>query len=462
MAEEDEKVKIIAKINPNLKEPFWSHKLVYSSSSETLEPIYFWIIDFMESLGLSNEKLADNFSATPGGGFFSEMGAKSSRMQEEGMKILGAVNQVIKSIINIIYDLKEFEIRLGQYELSKSKNPLEKESGMMGLKQIWMDNVDIKRQTTSIKGMAAQFNYATLIDAFMAAKSLDDADKIDLNDRVKRILKQRLAEFFEWAKRSDIELKKRYEIERSYLKSQVATLKLYSKWVKPYLKAAEQLSMKQGTSPSLVSAFDTIVLELNILGTKKIKVKEEAVAKKLPPAFANIKTRDYFACVFVDFKFRGIPQRVGQQGHYAFGGKVEVDFKAYALNKDEIEKFKRELDKNDMSSLLAVSEDQVSESLEQLQEDLEHFLKEKKEEKKKSVTDTLLQALGLKSTPNQEKKIEKKKEEKKKIDIIKKDSYPEAIIRAYAQASAAGLCFKIFDIYKKAHGMASVSDMSPV
>jgi hypothetical protein len=445
----------IKKINPKITEPSWEHKLVYNSSSETLEPVYFWILDFMGKLGFKVEKIADNFSASPGGGYFSEMSSKATKVQEEGMKILGAVNQVVKSIINIVYDLKEFEIRLHQYDLSNSKNKEEAESGVLGLKQIWMDNVDLKRGRGSINQMSYELNFATLRDAFMAAKTIQDVDKMDLNDRVKRVLKPRLAEFLEWAKRSEKEMSKRFEIEKNYLKSQVATLKMYARWVKPYLRAAEQLAMKQGTGrePDLVSAFNTMVLELAVLGKNEIDVKKEALAKTLPPSFKDIKARKYYSCVFVDFMFRGIPQRASQAGHYVFGGKVEVTFKAYALNEEEIQKLFQELEKEDFSDVLGVAETQVTASLEQIHEDIDHFLKgDEEKEEPKTMWQSFLDFLSGK----QKKKEEKKKTEKKEIGEIKKDSYPESWIRAHAERVAADLCFKLYDIYKKAHGMASV------
>lgn len=451
---------IIKKVNPKITEPSWQHTLVYNSSSETLEPIYFWILDFMGKLGFKVEKIVDNFSATPGGGYFSEISGKATRMQEEGMKILGAVNQVIKSIINIVYDLKEFEIRLHQYDLANSKNKDEAESGVLGLKQIWMDNVDIKRGRGSINQMSYELNFATLRDAFMAARTLQDVDKMDLNDRVKRVLKPRLAEFLEWAKRSEKEMRKRFEIEKNYLKSQVATLKMYARWVKPYLRAAEQLSMRQGTGrePDLVSAFNTMVLELCILGKGNVDIKKEVLAKNLPPNFKDIKTRKYHPCVFIDFMFRGIPERASQSGHYVFGGKVEVNFKAYALNEHEIDKLFQELEKEDLSDVLKVAETQVTASLEQIQEDIDHFLKGDEQEKKENKTmwQSFLDFLGGKQA-----KKEKEKKEKKEITETKKDSYAESWIRAYAERVAADLCFKVYDVYKKAHGMASVTEMGP-
>ena len=66
-----------------------------------------------------------------------------------------------------------------------------------------MDNVDIKRGRGSINMMAQDLQFVTLRDAFMTVKTLKDVDKIDLNDRVKRILKPRLAEFLEWKTRSE-------------------------------------------------------------------------------------------------------------------------------------------------------------------------------------------------------------------------------------------------------------------
>ena len=80
--------------------------------------------------------------------------------------------------------------------------------------------------------------------------------------RVKRILLPRIQEFNIWIEQSEKELRKRYEIERTYLKSQVNSLKLYSRWAKPYLKAAQQLEMQEkGREPALVKSFNTILLE---------------------------------------------------------------------------------------------------------------------------------------------------------------------------------------------------------
>ncbi len=449
---ENEVDKLISKICPRYNDtrgakpepsPAWQHRLVYDSTSEQLEPIYFWLVDFArETLGWVNmEKLVDNFSASPGGGYFSEVGAKATKMQEEGMKIMGTVNTLIRTIINLIYDLKDFEIRITQYDqANQAKDKKMKEAGLLALKNIWLDKVDMpQRGRGSIHQMTYELGYTTLRDAFMTASSLIDVDKMDLNDRVKRVLKPRLAEFFAWKDRSEKELKKRFDIERAYLKSEVSALKLYTRWAKPYLKNAEDLRMRAGTarSPDVVNAFNTMLLELTVMGKKTTNVKESAneMEYPLPKAFKRYKERrKYHPILMLTITFRGIPYRT-PQGHYVFGGRVEVYFRAYSLNDDELAVLDKELEKSDLGIAMNLVEDTTDASLKQLQEDLDHFISDENKPYKP--------------------KEEEKKGTKYEIGKIPKDNYEESIIRRLGEMKAAKACFKLYDIFKKSKGMAS-------
>lgn len=426
-------------------------KLVYDSTSETLEPLYFWILDKMTEQVGKPDKLVDNFVSSPGSGHFSELMGKATKMQEEAMKIMQTTGILIKSMIQIIYDLKDFKIRLSQYDSALSKDPLEKEAALLALKQIWMDNVDIKRGAGSINALTTgQLNFVTLRDSFMAANSLEDVKKLDLNDRVKRILEPRLLEFFKWRELSERELRKRYEIEKTYLRNQLNSLKLYTRWAKPYLKAANELEQKSSREPGLVKAFNTIVFELTLFSAGKMDSFNLAANKRIPEAFKDIKfKRKYYQCVLVDFYFRGIPQRVGN--NYVFGGRAEVTFRAYALNDEEIAFMKKMLDDSDLNDALKLVSGMTDESIKALQEDIDYFLKEEERiEKEKPKNDNPFAALfGL---------GKKKKEEKKELVLssIKPDAYVEKFLRKYADYEARVSCFKTFDQYKKAHGMASM------
>jgi len=456
-------------VKPKVAEDgFEEHKITYNSSTETLEPVYFWIVEKMGELAGKPEKLIDTFTSSPGSGHFSEMGMKATQMQDQASKILGSVNTVIKSIVNIMYDLKEFKIRLEQYSAANSKNKDEREAGILSLKQIWMDNVDVKRGRGSINMLAQDLNFVTIRDAFMIADSESSIDKLDLNDRVKRILKPRIQEFFNWKELSGKELKKRYDIERTYLKSQVSSLKLYTRWARPYLRAASLLEQKESKNVSLVTAFNTILMELTLFSSKEFDsdaLQNAVLNKNLPMAFHNLKLkRKYYSCVLTELVFTGIPQRMGQ--HYTFGGKAEIIFRAYSLNEQEIALLKKKLEESDMNEAMTLVQGTTDESLKVLQEDIDSFLKEEDDEKKAASkgedTNPFAALFGLAEKKKDGSKEAKKEAEKKKeeeLNNIKPDKYIEQMVRAMCETSARESCFKIYDIYKKAHGMASHPDI---
>jgi hypothetical protein len=435
------------------------HSLGYDSPSETLEPIYFFILDIMNNLELGAEKLVDNFSSSPGSGHFSELMGRATAMQQQGSKVLADIGIVMRGMLQIIYDLKEFRTRLQSYTDLKSKDKNTSNAARHSLKQIWLDKVDIIKGNSSISMMARQLGFETIFDVFLVAKDAKDADKLDLNDRVKRVVKSRIEEFNIWVRESEKELRKRYELERNYLKSQVNSLKLYARWAKPYLKAAQQLEMKEfGREPALVKVFNTILLELTLFGKSKINMESAILQEDLPWDFKKLKIkRDYFSCVLVSFRFRGIPQRVAQRGDYVSGGKAEVKFTAYALNSDEIEKFNKELGKEDVEDVLKLIEGTTTESLGQLQKEIDFFLEEKDESETKKSKDGSNPFLALIGHYNEkEKPKETKKETKKEEKKLRLDNWVEKThIRKLAITKAEETAFLLFDIYKKAHGMAS-------
>ncbi|MCW8965269.1 MAG: hypothetical protein OQK82_01080, partial [Candidatus Pacearchaeota archaeon] len=448
--------------------PDTQHKIIYDSASETLEPIYFYVIDLMENdFGLGPvEKLVDNFTSSPGSGHFGELGQRATIMQQQAGKIMGDINTVLRSVLNIIYDLKEFKIRLQSYEDLKDKD--KREGALLSLKQIWMDKVDAMKGNSSIKAMAlSQAGFQTLIDAFLVIKdeSLKDSkgNELDLNERVKRILRPRIADFNAWVKHSKEELVKRYKLEKNYLRSQNNSLRLYSRWVKPYLLASQQLENSQiggARNPSLVKTFNTILLELCIMGKQKLNIAGEAASGNISPEIVKIKTnRDFYNLIFIDFNFRGIPQKVSQQS-YAFGGRAEVTFTCYTLNQDELDKFEQELKKSETEDVLKLIEGATTESLEQLQKEIDYFLNEKSEEeekqKNKDTSNPFLALLGVYNKKDKKTKEEDKKEKPKVIDKIKSDSWSEnKFLRPLATSKGKETTFSLFDVYKKSHKMES-------
>src|SRR3989344_4020102 len=260
-----QEIKKDALVKLDINEP-GEYNITYDSMSEGLEPIYFWLLDFMRGtaptgLGLEVKKLDEAFEASVSSGYYGEMGSRASIMEDRAMKIMGTVNTVIRSIINLMYDLKEFRIRIDNY---------------------------------------------------------------DLNSRVKVILKRKFQEYNEWRKYSGDELRKRYNIEKAYLKSQVESLKLYTKWARPYLIAAQKLRMREFNSPDIVNTFNNMQMEISLFGKKE--VKPESVFEK----YKKIKFKNkYYSCLEVEFKFRTVPQslRTAAGSQYVHAGTTDMFFR---------------------------------------------------------------------------------------------------------------------------------------
>ena len=435
---------------PGHKNPIEKHNLIYDAFGGSLEPLYFWILDYMDKEAEKTAKLVDSFIASPGSSYFAEQGGRATRMQEEAMKMLGAANQVIKSILNIIYDLKEFKLRLEVYDGLNSEDKNKKSAARISAKQVWMDTVDLKKGNSSIKALAVGGgpNFVTLIDAFMVANSLEDVKKLDLNERVRRILEQRVSEFLRWIDESERELRKRFEIEKSYLRSQVSTVQLYARWAKPYLKAAHALEQTSSPSAALVNSFNTVIMELTLLGEWKDETIGYIGRGELPRFLKDAKRRAYYPLVIVDITFRTAPERASQGG-YGFRGRLEADFTSYALNEDEIKVLKAEIEKDDFGDVMKLIEGATSESLNQIQIDIDEFLseKEKEEKKEKSAENPFSALASIFKFKKQEKK------EGEKSISLKPDSDIETGIRSFEILEARKECRKLYDSFKKVHGM---------
>jgi len=459
-----------------IKSPTERHELVYDAPAEGLEPIYFWLLDTIPNLySKETYKLVDNFVSSPGSGHFSEMQGKATQMQQEVSRTMGNVNTVIKSVLNLVYDLKEFKLRLKPYEdyEKADSGSQEKFNWLLSLKQIWLDNVDIRKGRGSINALASgELDFVTLRDAFMALESIEQIKKkadekgaLDLNERVRRILQQRAQEFFDWIKESHNSLKQRFEIEKSYLRSQVSMLKLYSRWVKPYLKAAQKLEQNASSSAALVTAFNTVIFELALIASAEYKPGDDVDAEVLPAIFKklNPKPRDYFPILILEFEFRSIPQKVSQRGDWAFGGRAKITFTSYALNNQELEALKKEVEEDDVESVFKLIQGATDDSLIQIQDDLNEILKsdeekekEKKEKEKKQVSSDNTNPFSALFSGFSFKKKEPEEWTPKKP--IKPDNEYEKVIRSQAAIIARERCFVLFDILKKSKGMPSHPD----
>ena len=471
------------------------YTLIYDSFSEGLEPVYFWIVDFMRDnywgTGLEVKKTLDEFQGAVGSGFFGDLGTRAAIMQDRAMKMLTTINSVVRSLINILYDLKEFDQRLELYKDLHSNEAVKSNTARLALKQVWIDRVDIQRGRGSINMLTQQLQFVTLRDAFMAANSVEDVvggrgreEGMDLNERVKRILAPRVQEYLAWEKLSESELTKRYKIERSYLKSQVSALKLYSQWARPYLKAAQQLMSSDYRTADLVSIFNNMQLQVSLFGQKEIKpadiIPRTTIFTK--NKFANIKLpKKIYSCVEVTMTYRTIPHtitRTESGTHYTQGGRVSMKFRGFALDEDEA----KAVEKEELYQGLELIESMTKESLESMQDEINKYL-EQEEKGSEDPEERIKQLEELINSVSDKRAIQKYKKEIKELmkkigpekDNIftsltkgwKEISEPlrgvlkpkheikwiATLARDEAKKTSVRNAYTIYLVYKKSHGM---------
>jgi hypothetical protein len=458
---------IVRELVPLLtKKPLAEYHLVYDSFGEGLEPIYYWILDTMRDtgpsgLGLDVAKGVEEFEASASSGYLGEMGQRATQMQQKAAEYLGAINQVIKGIVQLLYDLREFELKIANYDDAVSDDASKKRNGINALKAIWMDQVDIKKGRGSINGLSTQdLGFITLRDGFFEVEDSTGINKdLDLNDRVKRILKMKLEDFETWRKYSEGEIKKRYHIERAYLKSQKGTLHLYASWLKPYLRTEAKLRGKHSKSPDIVSTFSTMENKLSLFGFKG--VKPGAVSDK----YAKIKLdNNYFSAVEVELNFRTVPQAVQGQGgrHYIHGGRVDIKFRGYALDEMEVEAIKSWEIQEDMKFL----DEYISESLVEIEEEIDRYIAPVEEKKETEKPHTIKQKLKAanKSNPFNDTMKDLKEiffpfklptiETRKKGDTQK--SYVDEKLKKILKSASKDLPLKLYNLYKKNHDMPAI------
>ena len=434
------------------------YNIVYDSIGEGIEPIYFWLLDFIQDkepsgLGMDEGfKDKDEYEAAVGSGYFSDLGTKATRMQEQAMKMMGTINTVVRSIINLIYDLREFEIRLETYEDLKSSNLDRREAAEISLRVIWIDQVDIKRGRGSINMLAQQLQFVTLRDSFLYAKDEEDVGRLDLNERVKRILKSRLNEYLKWKSYSEKELRKRFEIEKAYLKSQNSALQHYASWVKPYIIAAKKLNMSNFLTqsglptPNIVNIFNNMEIRLTLMGKKEFKPEE--INEKL----VNLRLdKKYYSCIEVEIVFRTVPRATqSQQGLvYVHSGKTDINIKPYSFTDKEFDEFKKLKNEED----LELVQEMVDVSLKEIQEDVKKYLEKKPEEEKKEKQKFESPFKGLVDGFRQALTPFKYIKNMFKFKITLDQGYYEKLMRESAKKKAERLCYTLYDVYKKSHGM---------
>lgn len=424
------------------------YKVYIESPQQGVEPFYFWILSFLQKkpLGLGFdriEKIKDVFSASETSAYWGDVEARRAIQQDRFEKYMTNVGAMTKSLIQQLRDLRILEERLEYYHGANKGE----EASMTALKTIWTDLVEGK-SPTSVFALAGQPGYVTLPDLFFKVipKSSADADinrvvdTLEMNERVKSVLKQKLKKFLLWKEATFKELEQRWKFQLKYLRQHMQVIKLYLTWLKPYLTNVKKLQTVSTSRAELVKAFDTSVIELELLA---IGGKGKDIKDTTPKAILRIK-----------FDFTAIPQIAYQEGSARGAihvGKTIITIEGIVATEKQIQDYIKKQEEEDYEILQSIDE-----SIGAMKEELEKYLKmagelEKKEEKKEEKEGFFepFKAIyeGFKEIFTLGKKIERKEE----LPRFKTKDELEAVEGTFKEAK--GKAYTLYYVFKKAFGM---------
>ncbi|MBI3852708.1 MAG: hypothetical protein HY298_20835 [Verrucomicrobia bacterium] len=101
----------LEEINPfrlaGFQSPVEQHTLVYENLGDSIEALYFSLLDEITSHETWQvTKLTDSFITSPGSGMFADLARRQIQMQQEAMKTLSAAQQRAQHILHLISELR--------------------------------------------------------------------------------------------------------------------------------------------------------------------------------------------------------------------------------------------------------------------------------------------------------------------------------------------------------------------
>ena len=311
------------------------------------------------------------FSASEQSAFWGAAQQRLSIQQDRVSQYMAAIGKMIKDLFQLVRELRIIDERLEIYQnWEKSK------SADVTLKGLYVDLVEgASKNPSSVYGLAQQVGFTILPDLFFnthvyKTEDLDSViDDMKYNKQVKNVLRRKLFAYVNWKIKTEKELEDRRRFQLKYLRQHWDTIKMYMAWIKPHLRNIRRLQMKEKhiESPDIINAFETSMIEIEILAKKPS-------VKKIHPV------------ILATFEFRTRPDMSFQQDQYAHKGPIHVGrviatLRSYAWTKEEIQKYKSYRDEETME-LYGMLDGSVKAAMEALGDELEAYLKEAGEELK--------------------------------------------------------------------------------
>ncbi|VVB76114.1 Uncharacterised protein [Candidatus Tiddalikarchaeum anstoanum] len=332
---------------------------------QSLSKYYLMILDELRAIGdFDLAKVSQTMAASPTSGFYGDVSQRKAYAKEQFDKSMQIITGIIQTVTKLIYSLREFDLIIHIFDDISRGDSIKKFAAEQNLKRIYLDEVDIKKGRGSIHQMSTTqgLEFVALRDSFMVVSDLKSIDDLKVNDRIKRILKDRFNEYLNWSKEYEKDIRGRKKIQMQFLTSQVESLKMQVEWAKPYYILMKQLEISSGvTSAELIPGFDSSLITARVRAFKGGINKAKPQKSMLVTGFAN-----------VDFQFRTRPilTRTEQGQSYQHVFRVEVTYTPYVMTNEQY---------NDMVQIETLEDidflkDIVGNSLDAIKDDLQKYV----------------------------------------------------------------------------------------
>lgn len=245
----------------------------------------------------------------------------------------------------------------------------------------------------------------------------------------------------------------RSEAEQNLLRSKIETLKLYARWLGPYLRQARQLEQNARSDAGLVSVFNTATVEVTLLAEREYPVEEDVDRGELPKMFLKARRRIYCPVLIIELKIRAAPERTSP-GAYGYRGRSELTLTSYALNPQEIMVLREEIDRENLGEVLATVGGKAGETLNQILDRMESWVVEPvKSEAKPDDPNPFLALLGLEDREPRGEKKNANDSPHVQWWAVTTDTDVESVIRSQAILEARRRCQDFYTRCKQRFAM---------
>lgn len=355
------------KVKTGFPDPLVHFRFIWEAQNVSMEHVYFWITTSMRNDGSYNEivKISDVFASSQSSSFFGATQARLGVTQDRVSGLMAQIGKLVKDLFQMVRELRVIKQKIEYYENSNKGD----KTAEVVLKGIWVDQVEGgTKNPASVYGMAREVGFVTLPDLFFSThpqkktQVQEVVDKLEFNRKVREVLARKLYAYLDWKEKTWEELKTRNNFTLKYLRQHYDVIKMYMSWVKPYLKYVKLLSMQPDKleSPDLVSAFEGSLLEVEVIGKKKMGA--------------------YYSILSAQFNYRTTPTMPFHQDEYRHKGplhvgKVEFNLRAYAWTPEQLDAYIKMRDEEDLELMSSIN-DSIKAAMDALGTDLKTFLKE--------------------------------------------------------------------------------------